>query len=156
MVLLIGYGNTLRRDDGAGVVLTEMFAQGARREVRAIVTQQLLPELAEEIAEPCVKMVIFCDAIQAAGPDDEPVRLKRLVSLPVVTTIGHQFSPETLMSLAERLYGAAPPSWLVTVTGHDFGYGEGLSEKVRSSLAVAEDTLRCLVAEITPAPATAP
>jgi hypothetical protein len=45
----------------------------------------------------------------------------------------HSSSPE-VMALADRLHGARPPAALVTVTGRDFGLGEGLSPEVAASL----------------------
>ncbi|WP_298440124.1 hydrogenase maturation protease [Geobacter sp.] len=146
MVLLIGYGNVLRRDDGAGVALAGIVARGAGSEVRVIETQQLLPELAAELAAPGVTGAIFCDARPAGPPDGEPVRLSRIAPAFGGSSLGHHLDPEALLALAEHLYGAAPPAWLVTVAGHDFGHGEGFSPEVRDALATAEEMVRALIA----------
>ena len=53
MILIIAYGNPLREDDGAGLVLAEKLETLLRRlaiETRRVEMQQLLPELAAEIA----------------------------------------------------------------------------------------------------------
>ena len=52
-LLIIGIGNSLRRDDGAGLVLARGLAetwQTAGHRVQLIETHQLVPELAEPIA----------------------------------------------------------------------------------------------------------
>jgi hydrogenase maturation protease len=45
-ILLIGYGNTLRNDDGVGVRIAEIIAEENRPHVQVIATHQLTPELA--------------------------------------------------------------------------------------------------------------
>ena len=66
--LVIGYGNSLRRDDGAGLLLAASVAAdmaAAGEPVRLVQVQQLAPELAEEIAAPHVGGVIFVDTTPA-------------------------------------------------------------------------------------------
>ena len=161
MVLLIGYGNTLRRDDGAGVALAGLVARGAGSGAKLIEVPQLLPELAEELAAPGVTGVIFCDARPADVTDGEPVRLSRISPAWGGNSLGHHGSPEEILAIAGTLYGAAPPAWLVTVAGDDFGHGEGFSPEVHGALATAERLVRALIAEcraerlIPPAPPAA-
>src|SRR5208337_4881772 len=64
MVLILAYGNSLRRDDGAGFVLagmTERMISEAGFEVDRIDSQQLEPELALDIANEKVSAVLFID-----------------------------------------------------------------------------------------------
>ncbi|WP_366949723.1 hydrogenase [Geobacter sp.] len=136
----------LRRDDGAGVALAGRVARGAGPGVKLIETQQLLPELAEELAAPGVAAAIFCDARLADATDGEPVRLSRISPVCAGSSLGHHLAPEELLALADGLYGAAPPAWLVTVAGHDFGHGEGFSTEVRHALATAEQMVGVLIA----------
>ncbi|WP_084201434.1 hydrogenase maturation protease [Geobacter pickeringii] len=146
MVLLIGYGNVLRRDDGAGVALVRAVAGGAGDGVRVIEVPQLFPELAEELAAPGLTGAIFCDARPGTAPDGEPVRLGRVSPAVGGSSLGHHGSPEEILAIAGALYGAAPPAWIVTVAGYDFGHGEGFSAAVRDALATAEEMVRALIA----------
>lgn len=146
MVLLIGYGNVLRRDDGAGVALARAVAGGAGDGVRLVEVPQLFPELAEELAAPGLTGVIFCDARPAAAPEGEPVRLDRISPACGGSSLGHHGAPEEILAIAGALYGAAPPAWIVTVAGYDFGHGEGFSGDVRDALAVAEKMVRAVIA----------
>ena len=49
-VIVIGYGNPLRGDDGVGLAAIERLESLAPREVELIFTQQLTPELAQSVA----------------------------------------------------------------------------------------------------------
>ena len=58
--LVIGYGNTLRGDDGVGPRVAEAIHQLALPGVRALVCPMLTPELADPISR--AHTVIFVDA----------------------------------------------------------------------------------------------
>jgi len=155
MILLIGFGNPFRRDDGAGPALAlKIASMGVRSEVRVLTPQQLTPELAEELAAPDVSAVLFIDAsvagAAAAGapaPDSCPA-LSVVESNPGNSCLGHHFSPSTLLAYSRSLYGASPPAWLLSVPGHDFGYGEGFSDEtdrlLPAALGKAVELLRLL------------
>ena len=142
MILLIGYGNDLRRDDGAGLVLAGIIEQSWRKlgvAVTRLSAHQLLPELAEEIARPEISAVVFVDArAVAAGEVDPRVRVQPISVDTQSPSLGHHLDPATLLAYADWLYAGQPPAWLVTVPAADFGYGEGLSEMVQQALAAAQ------------------
>ena len=55
----------------------------------------------------------------------------------------HHLKPSTLLGLLEAFYHRSPPTWLVSVQGSDFGFGEGLSPQTRekadrASVEIAE------------------
>ena len=121
-ILVIGYGSTLRSDDGVGQhVAHEVAAQGWPG-VRSMALPQLTPELAAEIAQ--AKLVIFVDAVEGqTGVQTADV------SSEVGTTgaMTHHATPQGLLALAQTLYAACPPAMLVSVPGVHFELGEGLS-----------------------------
>lgn len=134
MLLLIGYGNPLRRDDGVGPLVAERVA-AARSDVSLISVHQLLPEHAEPISR--ARRVVFVDAtaVSASGTistlplaPDPAADLGRL----------HDFSPQSLLTYAALLYDGEPSAALVTVGGYDFGGGEGLSAALAERLAEVE------------------
>jgi hydrogenase maturation protease len=142
MILLIGYGNSFRRDDGAGPALARMIKEmDPRDDLRVITTHQLGPELAEEMAAPEVTAVIFMDAAESAHFDHMPHvcdALPRVLDYdPCSSCFGHHFSPAVVMTYAMFLYGMHPPAWLISIPGHDFGFGEGFSEKTEQVLSLA-------------------
>ena len=162
-VLLIAYGNPLRCDDGAGLRLAERMAgrwQATGTRLRHLAVQQLTPELAVEIAEPGVRTVIFVDAraVEAAAAGQEPAALAVLatpLAAPEASSpsLGHHLGPELLLAYAALLLDGrpAPPAWLVTAPGMDFGHGERLSPPARAAIDRAFDdpsqTLPRLMAE---------
>jgi hydrogenase maturation protease len=139
--LVIGYGNSLRRDDGAGLFLAAALAErwlAAGLPVRHLAVHQLVPELAEEIARPEVAAVLFIDAAVAApqapqlgGASHGIARVEPLAASP---SVGHHLDPALLLLYAERLLGHGPPAWLLTVPGQDFAFGEGFSPAVQAAI----------------------
>ncbi|HQN18089.1 MAG TPA: hydrogenase maturation protease [Syntrophobacteraceae bacterium] len=148
MVLIIAYGNSLRRDDGAGLVLAELLEEALRAnglEITRVAVHQLTPDLALSVAADDVEAVVFVDTrVAAAG--DEPLELLAcpLVSSLDSPTLGHQLGPSTLLTYARLLYRKSPPAWLLTVPGVDFDHGEGLSDATRHALDTLPDLLRKL------------
>ncbi len=139
-VLVIGYGNPLRGDDGVGIAAVGMLAgrvecgtAGACAQVRYTAVHQLTPELAADIAQ--AGLVIFIDA----ACDNVQGEITRRKVHPVRSspeTFSHHLTPEILLTYSERLYGACPEAILFSVGGASFKHGEGLSEPVRAALPV--------------------
>jgi hydrogenase maturation protease len=135
-LLFIAYGNTLRRDDGAGLALAEklrplLCEQGWQVDLIAI--QQLTPELALEIADPALQAVCFFDT--AAEAHSVAIQMRRVDVQQSAPVLGHHLIPSALLLYARRLYGVCPPAWLVTIPGYDFELGEGFSAKTSGHLA---------------------
>jgi len=57
----------------------------------------------------------------------------------------HHLDPGVLVGLAAALYGAAPPVFLITVTGAYFGHTDRLSPAVRRVLPQLADVLADLL-----------
>jgi hydrogenase maturation protease len=144
MILLIAYGNSLRTDDGAGLRLAERMAgywQSKGTPLRHLAVQQLAPELAVEIAEPGVLAVVFVDAraeLPGSAPDGVTVAALRPDGAGS-PSLGHHTEPEVLLTYAAVLLDGrpAPPAWLVTAPGVDFGHGEGLSPQASAAIQSA-------------------
>jgi hydrogenase maturation protease len=73
-LLVIGYGNTLRGDDGVGPRVAEAVERLQLPGVRTLICQQLSPEHAEMISQ--AERVVFVDAA-VDGPKE--VQLRELV-----------------------------------------------------------------------------
>ena len=142
-VLLIGYGNPLREDDGVGWRVIEAIdnwqltidnpstSSGQVCQLSTVATHQLLPELAEEVS--AAELVVFVDA----SVEGEPGQIMVREILPVAQEMGaftHHFDPAGLLAYARDLYGRFPRAYLVTITAVQLGYGEGLSAAVEAAL----------------------
>jgi hydrogenase maturation protease len=124
--LIVGVGNTLRHDDGAGWVLAErlgaaLIAHGDNVQLRLV--QQLLPELAAEIAELAPMALIIADCTALAGSPP----LQKLEHSTPAAAHSHGLTPAQLLAIMVRLYEFSGSAWLATVPGVDFAHGEGLS-----------------------------
>ncbi len=127
-VLIIGYGNPLRGDDGIGWRLAQELSETlASDEVAVLAQHQLTPELAEPISR--AECVIFMDATIEGTPG-------RLVYAPLKPaelapgSFTHNVNPATLLALAQALYEHCPEARVLAVTGASFGYTEQLSPVV--------------------------
>jgi hydrogenase maturation protease len=116
--LVIGCGNALRRDDGAGLCVARLVASRSRG-VSVLECHGLTPELAEPIAR--AASVVFVDA--QVGGAVTTLELVPIASAPFC----HLLDGRALLDLAERVFGRRPPAWMVTVPAFDTEIGEGLS-----------------------------
>jgi hydrogenase maturation protease len=151
MVLILAYGNSLRRDDGAGFVLgdlVERMLSEAGFEVVRIDSHQLEPELVLDISDEKVSSVLFIDTrviLQTPNDDDLRVRFRRVESAKTSPAMGHHLTASALLTYAECLFKKQPPAWLITVPGIDFDHGEGLSETARKAISSAPEIVRELI-----------
>ncbi len=131
-VLVIGYGNPLRGDDGIGFYVAQALDERFRAEpdVEVIAAQELTPEMAEDVAR--TEMVLFVDAA-AAG---EPGTIQHARVLPDTAPGGftHLLTPSSLLSAAGELYGDAPSAMSLTLAGWSFAMGERLSRPAKLRL----------------------
>lgn len=127
-LLVIGYGNPLRGDDGVGWRVVERL-QGVEG-ITAVSSHQLLPEHAYLIWQ--VDHVLFVDATVEGQPGE--IRIQPLVPETYGAASSHQMSPAVLLAYAEQIFGRFPPAHLITITGQHFGYEEQLSPLVMNKL----------------------
>jgi hydrogenase maturation protease len=128
--LVIGFGNPLRGDDGAGVRLARQLRNGELGTLPPSVVvreqQQLTPELAEALRH--WRSVLFLDACWAppgSAPVLEPIRPA------LAAARSHQLDPAALLALSASLYGRAPEGWLLRLPAIRCGHGTALSAGLR-------------------------
>ncbi|MDA0265906.1 MAG: hydrogenase maturation protease [Cyanobacteria bacterium] len=137
--LIIGYGNTLRGDDGVGQQVAVAVADWDQPQIQTLAVHQLTPDLAAEIAPfPCV---VFVDAALSTGTDPT-IALEKLDLNGSETFTTHIASPPALLALAHRLYDASPTAYLLTIPAVNFDLGEGLSAIATAGKAQALAQLR--------------
>lgn len=139
--LVIGYGNDLRGDDGAGRAAADALAALHLPGVTVLSVHQLTPELAPLLAD--AGMVVFLDA--SAGTDGT-VSLTRLTPGVTGELPGHFAAPEFLLLLTHEVYGRAPRSWLITIPAEHFTLGAPFSARARAGIATAVEMTRQLLA----------
>ena len=123
--LVIGYGNTLREDDGVGFRVAEVVQTWNLEGVEARPCQQLTPELAADMAD--ASCVIFVDATPPQNPHS-PIVVERIESGHYSSLFSaHHSSPTALLSLTQQLYGKQPEAYTMLLPSWSMGYGEDLS-----------------------------
>lgn len=157
--LIIGYGNTYRRDDGVGLHVVNALRQRLGRSplqqdedglddlgypVDTLVLHQLLPELSESLAH--YQRVIFVDA--HTGGIQEDVRIVQVAEEYGFQAVTHHMSPGMLLTLARLAGGEPPDAYLISVKGDDFDYGTELSEACRARADQAVEEVLALLSPL--------
>jgi hydrogenase maturation protease len=141
--LILGYGNTLRKDDGLGVYAAEALASILLPDDVEILTyQQLSPEISPLLAQ--MDHAIFIDAA-LASTGEKPGTINTRLLHPRTNQpsgITHHFDPEALLAMAESLYGHAPRATLFSVTATSFDLEEGLSSEVSAALPALIESIK--------------
>src|ERR1035437_9166895 len=120
-LLVIGYGNTLRRDDGVGPRVANAEAALALPGVRGFAGPLLTPELADPVSQ--ARVVILVDAAVDASRE---VQMRKLAPADTSQIMAHSASPATLLALARDVFGHAPEAWWLTIPAEELGIGENL------------------------------
>ncbi len=157
---MAGFGNLYRRDDGVARVVVNRLLERLGREpldsmddgfgqvghqVDAVVLHQLVPELAEDLKE--YELVIFVDAHVGAGTAgiSEPIHEEQIEVAYRTPFVYHQTHPSTILALTQQMYGTAPDAILLSLLGHDFDFGEGLSDATAALVEPAVERILILV-----------
>ncbi len=137
--LVIGYGNTLRSDDGVGPKVAEAVEAMKLPGVRTLVCQQLSPEYAEPISH--ADTVIFVDAAVDAPKE---VQLRPLEPNESSQLMAHAADPRTMLALARDVFGHAPKAWWLTIPAVSLEFSEKLSPEAQRGFAEAVEKIQAL------------
>jgi hydrogenase maturation protease len=139
-ILVVGYGNGLRSDDGVGRHIAEqLFDDPGVKGARVLACHQLTPELAVDVST--ASLVVLVDARIEGGPPGT-VHVERLeAGRRARAASSHGFDPAELIDLTGRLYGPPPPVVLVTVTAGSTEVGDTLSPAVAAAVPEAADAV---------------
>jgi hydrogenase maturation protease len=142
-ILIIGFGNPHRGDDGLGYRVAEQFeAMNHDPAVQVVASQELKPEMAEVLSH--VDLVIFLDACSKGTPG--AMRVCELA--PEETPDGlfsHDLTPEILLAAAKILYGRCPEAMMISVAGENFEISARLSLPVEATLSRVFERVRELI-----------
>lgn len=136
-VLIIGYGNPARLDDGLGPALAELFLPLQNTQLTVHSRPQLMIEDAALMSG--YGTVIFADAA-IDGP--EPYRFTAVSEGEGGNVSSHHIDPAVLLQLASTIYQARPACFMLAIRGYAFdGFGEELSPQARVNLTAAASFL---------------
>lgn len=149
-MLLIGYGNPGRGDDGLGPAFSQAMAARAFPGWDVDTDYQLVAEHALAVSEH--DLVVFADA-EIGGETAYSFRQIRSGAPQLLGS--HSLVPETVLALCDTLYGARPRAYVLGITGQHFGdMKEGLSRQAQANLAEAERFFLTWLQEVRPAKET--
>lgn len=141
--LIVGYGNTMRSDDGVGVVVAEQVGRLCPQ-VDVMVSHQLRPEQADDLRR--YRNVVFVDAsvelpagaikFESIKPDDDSN-----------APIGHHLRPAHLLQLCRDMYGRSPQAYQYAVGVGSLEVGDDLSVSVLAAVRTVVDRIVQLVME---------
>jgi hydrogenase maturation protease len=150
-LLLIGYGNPDREDDGVAwhilraltiklgllppASYEDEFPESAQIDFAFYL--QLTPEMAEDVS--AYQYVCFIDA--HTGNIPQPVRLIDVESEFQNSPFTHHLTPQSLISMCETIYGKKPDAVLLSVLGHRFLFTRELSQQTTELVPQAVDLI---------------
>ena len=132
-LLLFGYGNPGRGDDGLGPELVELISSLKLAQVTCQNDMQLQVEHVTDLAEH--EMVLFIDADMSCA---EPFAFAELRAEKDDSYSSHAMNPAALLYAYQQVYGkTAPATFLLRIRGYEFGLGDAMSAKATANLAAA-------------------
>jgi len=143
ILLVVGFGNTLRCDDGVGPRVAESVELLELPGVLTLSCHQLTPELAYPVS--MAGNVVFVDAAV-----DEPgtLAMQKLEPARTSLVLEHAPNPRTLLALSRDAYGRAPDAWMITVPAEVLGFGEELSPVAKRGVRKAVQAVQALYGEL--------
>jgi len=139
-LLVIGYGNPGREDDGLGPALARAVERLGLPGVTCSDGYQLSVEDAVDVA--AHDAVLFADA---SLEGEAPCVLSAVAPAAAIAVHSHTLSPGVLMARAHRPFGPAPPAWQLAIRGYGFALREGLTPGGERNLAAALGQARRLL-----------
>jgi hydrogenase maturation protease len=139
-VLVLGYGNPGRQDDGLGPAAVAEIERFGWPNLTAFDNYQLNIEDAMDVAAHDV--VWFVDAAKT-GP--APYSVQDVSPASAIEFTSHIVRPEAILAIAGQCYGGSPPAFLLAIRGYEFEFVEaltpGATENLRAALAMLTERI---------------
>ena len=132
-ILIYGYGNPGRQDDGLGVMLAEELEkwslENGLTHIHVDSNYQLNLEDAAEIAN--YNVVIFADASKEDIPhfSFEPLTPSEKVEFTM-----HAVSPAFILHLCRQVFNCEPEAYLLHIRGHEWEFMDSITDFARDNL----------------------
>ena len=144
-ILLIGYGNPGRLDDGLGPACAAAVEKLELPGVAVDADYQLTVEDAGDIAE--YDVVVFADASVNGA---EPFSFEPVSPNPAVGFSTHSVEPEAVLAMAHDMFKAETKGYALAIRGYEFNeFGERLSTTAAENLARAVEFIAGVMRENT-------
>lgn len=131
-LLVYGFGNIGRQDDGLGVLCAEQIQQTNIKEVKVETNFQLNAEDALLLTE--TDTVVFVDASTAI---DSAYALLPIQPDPAITFSTHAMTPQSVLSFCDEIYQHKPTAYVLHIQGYEWEFGLPVSNKAHENLQLA-------------------
>jgi len=139
-ILIYGYGNPGRQDDGLGNAFVEKIEAWVKEKnlkgFEFDSNYQLNIEDAAAVADK--DLVIFADA---STENIESFILTPVDASTKVVFTTHAASPGYIIGLCKKIYNRTPPTYLLHIKGYEWEFKEGLTKKAKQNL---EESLKAM------------
>ncbi|MDJ0728503.1 MAG: hydrogenase maturation protease [Crocosphaera sp.] len=139
-ILIIGYGNTLRGDDGVGYKIAEIIEQWNINNITSLAVHQLTPDLAENIAQ--VDTIIFIDAIPITDVNTAKLEIKTISINRKINNLAHHNNPEQLLSVTQAIYQKVPKAYWILVPAINFNFSEDFSSITQKYVSLTLENIK--------------
>jgi len=147
-ILVYGYGNPGRQDDGMGVILAEMLEQWAKEKgytnIEVETNYQLNIEDSEIISDK--DFVLFVDA--SMEQIEDIIYSKVTANDSSIEFTMHAVSPSFILDMSNKLYGKTPETYLLHIKGYEWELAEGITEKALVNFDKALEFSKKIILEI--------
>jgi hydrogenase maturation protease len=141
-ILVLGYGNPGRQDDGLGPAAASALSRMGWRNVTTVDDYQLNIEDALEVASHDI--VWFVDATRTGHA---PFSVEDVVPSPTTEFTSHLLRPAALLAIAQIYCHHAPSAFLLAIRGYEFECVETLTQGGRENLRAALAMLTTTIAK---------
>lgn len=142
-ILIYGYGNPGRKDDGLGCRFVELFSEwSSQNDIENIefdCNYQLNIEDAHHISEK--DLVIFVDASTENISD---FLLTRVDESSDISFTSHEASPGYIYHLCTKLFDKRPNTFLLHIKGYEWNFEEGLSDLAFNNLKMSIEYMKSI------------
>ncbi len=142
-VLVFGYGNPGRRDDGLGCRLVQILEEKFpdTEDLHFDCNYQLNIEEGELISG--YKTVFFADA--SVAPEAQDILIEKVEPSAVNSFSTHSVSPSYILHLSQNLFQSNPDVYLLHIKGYEWNFEEGLTSEAEKNLRKAAELMESLL-----------
>jgi len=145
-ILIYGYGNPGRQDDGLGVMLSEELEKWSREnQLTHIDTDSNYQLNLEDVAVISgYDVVIFADA---SGEEITDYLLEPLLPSATVEFTMHAVSPSFILHLCHQVFDKAPKAFLMHIKGYEWEFMQEMTPTAKINLISASEYIKRFILE---------
>lgn len=146
--IVIGVGNSFRKDDGVGPEIAERIENMNLADVRVIKSNGDLAEILEILSE--FDFILIADSVSTGAPPGTVYRIdpsdSKYSFQAEKNPSSHRFGIIEILKLAKNIDMPLKNVIIYGIEGEDYSHGEGLSSKVREAV---EEVIEKIAVDLT-------